>query len=182
MKEPCRLFRIFVAALPLVAPAAFADGKSGFAIHAGIGPTFIRDQDGSETFRGTSFGYTLGGEFRFNDYFALGLNIFSLGSTNDTIASVDTEIGVRGFDFTGRIIFPVSESVELFGLIGNATYTADVEPGLGTGLFGSEAWVFGGGIDMRTSEKFSIRVEGRYFRGDRDETGGMATVGFAYRF
>jgi Outer membrane protein beta-barrel domain len=161
---------------------AYADEKSGWGISVGFGPTVIRDEDGSETFRGSSFGFIFGGEYRFSKNFALGLNLFSLGSGEDTIASVDTTIDVRGIDLAGRIILPVSPTIDIYGLIGTASYYADVEPGLSSSPFGSDAWEFGIGLDVSTSEKFAFRIEGRYFDGRRDETGGMITAGIAWHF
>ena len=172
---------LFVALLA-VSNTAHAQDKSGWEIHGGIGPTVIRDEDGSETFRGSSFGFVFGGGYRFNDHFALSLNIMSLGEGDDTIASVPTTIDVRAIGLSGRIILPVSEKVEIFGLIGNISYNADVDPGCCSNPFGSEAWEFGGGVDFATSENFSIRIAGRYYQGRRDETGGIATAGFSWRF
>lgn len=172
---------VAVVALLAIASPAHAQDKSGWEIHGGIGPTVIRDEDGTETFRGSSFGFVFGGGYRFNDHFALNLNFLSLGEGEDTIATVPTTIDVDGFGITGRIIFPLTEKTELFGLIGNIAYNADVDPGAST-LFSSEAWEFGGGVDFATSENFALRIEGRYYNGRRDETGGIATFGFAWRF
>lgn len=166
----------------LASQTAVADEERGFGVSAGIGPSVIRDEDGTETFRGTSFGFSLNAEYRFTRNVALGFGVFGLGTASDTIATVDTDVEVHGFDLFGRFVAPLSESADIYGIIGGAAYSADIDPGVGTFLFDSEAWVFGGGADFRTSKNFAIRIEGRYFRGERDETGGLATIGFAYRF
>lgn len=161
-------------------PVANAGDRTGWAMSGGVGPTYLRDKDGDETFKGNDWGFILGVEYRFIPSFALGINIFNLGTANDTFGGVDTEIQVDGIDIAARIILPVSEKAELFGLIGRASYYADVDPGFSN--FGEDAWEFGAGIDIDTSEDFSIRIEGRYFDGPRDESGGLATIGFSYRF
>lgn len=180
------MLRIFAGVLAVlffaISHPALAQVKSGWEIHGGIGPSVIRDEDGTETFRGTGFGFIFGGEYRFTDHFALGLNVLSLGSADDTIGGVETEIEVDAIGFTGRIIFPLGERVEGYGLIGSIVYDADVNPGGGFRIFGEDAWEFGAGIDIPTSEQFSLRVDGRYFNGTRDESGGLLTFGFSYRF
>jgi len=164
------------------APVASAQSRTGFAAHAGLGASVIRDEDGDETFRGDDFGYLIGVEYRFTRSFALGVDIFDLGRADDTINSVDTEIEAAGIDLVGRLILPVSDNVELYGLAGAAVYWTDVDPDGFPDLFGDDAWVFGAGADFGVGEQLAFRLEGRYFRGSRDESGGLLTAGFSYRF
>lgn len=168
--------------LSTVVIAQDAADRRGFAINGGIGASVIRDEDGTETFRGNAFGFNLGFEYRFTQNFALGLGTFNLGEASDTIDSIDTNIDVRGIDILARFYIPMSEKVELFALVGGANYYVDLEPGGTNGLFGDDAWELGGGVDFITDEDFSIRFEGRFFNGTRDESAGLVTVGFSYRF
>ena len=164
------------------APIANAQSRTGFAVHAGLGASVIRDEDGDETFRGDDFGYLIGVEYRFTPGFALGLDVFDLGRADDTINSVDTRIEAAGIDLVGRLILPVSDSAELYGLVGVASYWTDVDPDGFPNLFGDDARVFGAGAEFGVGEQLAFRVEGRYFRGARDESGGLVTAGFSYRF
>ena len=165
----------------IMSSPALAQDRTGFAIHAGIGSSGVYDKDGADEFSGTDFGALLGVEYRFTDHFALGINLFNLGRPSDFFDGVDTSIDVKGVDLVGRVIFPVSDTAEIYGLVGGASYAADLEPG-GSNGFGESAWEFGAGLDFNTSEDFAIRLEGRYFRGPRDEAGSLITVGFSYRF
>ena len=157
-----------------------ADEKSGWAMSAGIGTSLIKDRDGNETFEGNGFGYTWGVEYRFSRRWAIGVDLFSLGRASDTFDSVDTTINVGGIDLRGRIIFPMSENVEMYGRLGFAGYFADVDPG--SSNLGEDAVSFGLGLDIDRGEHFTVRIEGRYFDGVRDESGALLTAGFNYRF
>ena len=156
--------------------------RTGFAMNAGIGQSIIRDKDGNDEFDANAFAYIVGVEYRFVPKFALGVNVFSLGTGEDFFDGVDTEIDVGGVDIVGRLILPLADSVELYGLFGGAVYTADLEPGGISGLFGEEAVALGAGLDFDTSESFSLRIEGRYYDGTREESGGLFTAGFSFRF
>ena len=162
-------------------PVAKAQDRTGWALSGGIGPTYLRDEDSNDTFSGNAWGFILGIEYRFVPRFALGVNVYNLGSADDNFNGVETNLKVKAIDLSGRIILPVSEKTELYGVIGGASYYADLDPG-GFNLFGDDAWVFGAGVDFHTSEKFAVRLEGRYFNGVRDESGSIATFGFSYRF
>lgn len=172
----------FVAMMFVFSGIANAQDKSGFGVNIGVGISQVKDRDGSESFNANDFGYIMGGEYRFNENFALGLNVFGLGSPEDEFNSVSTTIEVRGFDLVMRFILPVSESVELFALAGAAGYTADLEPGGNNGLFGEDAVEFGLGVDIGGGGNFAFRLAGRYFDGPRDESGALTTIGFNYRF
>lgn len=169
-----------VVFLPLIATAALADEKSGWAMNAGIGASLIKDRDGSETFEGSGFGYTWGVEYRYSTRWAFGVDLFSLGSASDTFNSVDTSIDVGGFDLRGRMIFPMSDNVEMYGRLGFAGYFADVDPGSNT--LGEDAVSIGLGLDVDRGEHLAFRLEGRYFDGRNDESGALLTAGFNYRF
>ena len=173
---------LVLIALLSVAPTAYAQDRAGWAVNLGFGVSQVKDRDGTESFNANDFGFILGGEYRFNDHFALGLNTFNLGSPEDEFNSVDTTIEVRGFDLVLRFILPVSERVDLFALAGSAGYTADLEPGGNNGLFGEDAAEFGLGLDIGTGNNFDLRLAGRYFDGPRDESGALITAGFNYRF
>lgn len=56
-------------------------------------------------------------EYRFTPNLALGFGDFSLGRADDSFGGVETEINVRGFELFGRVIYPVSKSIEDFGRI-----------------------------------------------------------------
>ena len=155
--------------------------RSGWAFHAGIGASTIRDEDGSETFRGGAFAYKYGIEYRIRNNIALGFSLFDLGTADDTIGGVDTEIGVQGFDFNARFIFGGGGSTEFFALIGHGVYDADVSTG---GAFSGDydAWEIGAGVDFHTSERVAIRAELRFLNGPEEESGGLGIVGFNFRF
>ncbi len=155
--------------------------RSGWAFHAGIGGSIISDEDGSETFRGGAFAYNFGIEYRMRNNFALGFSLFDLGTAEDTIGGVDTEIGVQGFDFNARFIFGSGGSTEFYALIGSGVYDADVSTG---GAFSGDydAWEIGAGVDFYTSERAAIRAELRFLNGPDEESGGLVKVGFNFRF
>ncbi|MGI9232582.1 MAG: outer membrane beta-barrel protein [Woeseiaceae bacterium] len=171
---------LIVVFVPLFATLTYASEKSGWAMSAGIGSSVIKDRDGNETFDGNGFGYTWGLEYRFSRQWALGIDLFSLGSASDTFNSVNTTIDVGGMDIRGRIIFPLSENVEMYGRLGFAGYFADVDPG--TNNLGEDAVSLGLGLDIDRGEHFTIRLDGRYFDGPRDESGALLTIGFNYRY
>lgn len=166
--------------LPLMISAAFADEKAGWNMSAGIGGSLIRDRDGDDVFEGNGFGFTWGAEYRFGPRWAFGVDLFSLGGATETFNSVDTRIDVGGIDLRARVILPVSENVELYGRLGFAGYFADVRPG-GNNL-GADALSVGFGLDVDRDEHWTIRLEGRYFDGQSEETGALLTAGFNYRF
>ncbi len=181
MSRPVFLLALLLALAPVGAGAQAPD-RSGFAVHGGIGSSVVRDEDGTETFRGTAFAFSLGVEYRFTDLFALTFGTFNLGKPTDTLSGVDTQIDVRGIELLARFYFPVSERTEAYALLGSANYYVDIEPGGNNGLFGEDAWEIGGGLDIYTEESFSWRLEGRFFNGPRDESAGLLTIGLNYRF
>ncbi|MEM7432950.1 MAG: outer membrane beta-barrel protein [Pseudomonadota bacterium] len=156
----------------------------GWAVSGTLGASKIEDRDGTDKFSGDDFGYSAELEFRFNDHFALGGGIFNLGRASDTFGGIDTRIEAAGVEFFARGIYPISNSVELFGRLGGAIYTVDIDPG-GVGLediFGDDAIDLGVGIDFVRSDALSFRVEGRFFDGDDAESGSLIGVGINYRF
>ncbi len=179
-------FNYFLVALLLLSLSAVEaeaqQNVSGVSVNGGIGTSIIRDEDGTETFRGNAFAYSFGVEFRFNERFALGLNLFDLGSANDTFFGEDTDIDVNGGGLRGRIIWPVTDKTEFYGILGGNIYSAQLSPGGSFNPFGSGAWEAGIGADIATSNNLSIRFEGRFLNGDRDESAGLFTVGLSYRF
>ena len=128
IKRQSAVVIIAILFLP-VASTALADDKAGWGMSAGIGASRIKDRDDEGTFEGGGFGYNWGLEYRFSRRWALGVDLFSLGRASDTVDSVDTTITVGGFDLRGRLIFPLSDSVEIYGRAGFAGYFADVDPG-----------------------------------------------------
>ena len=180
MHEKPIALSVFAVFLTLCTTSAFAQEKAGWSMNAGIGGSLIRDRDGDETFDGNGFGYTWGVEYRFGPRWALGMDLFSLGSATDTLDAVETKIDVGGFDMRARLIFPMSENTELFGRLGYVGYFADVDPGGSN--FGEEALSLGLGLDVDRDEHWTIRVEGRYFDGPREESGTLLAVGFNYRW
>ena len=164
---------------------AHAQDKIGWGVSATLGASQIKDKDGSETFKGNGFGLSAEVEYRFTPNFALGFGGFSLGRADDTFNGVDTEIEVRGYDFFGRIIFPLSEEMDLFGRIGAANYFVDIDPGTVSfqdALFGEDAVELGLGLDFGRKENLAYRLEGRFFNGGSDETGVLLMVGINYLF
>ncbi|MGB5255684.1 MAG: outer membrane beta-barrel protein [Woeseiaceae bacterium] len=182
MKSIRMWMAVVVAMLCLVNGIAEAQDKSGFGVNVGVGISQVKDRDGSESFNANDIGYIMGGEYRFNENFAIGFNVFGLGSPEDEFNSVNTTIEVRGADLVLRFILPVADGVELFGLAGTAAYKADLEPGGTNGLFGEDAVELGLGADLGSGENFAFRLAGRYFDGPRDESGALITIGFNYRF
>jgi Outer membrane protein beta-barrel domain len=170
-----------ILAIASAPPAANAQERTGFAVHGGFGGSVIKDRDGAATFEGNGFGFNFGAEYRFVPRFALGVDLFNLGSADDTFGGVDVNIDAAGIDFFGRLIFPVSESVEIYGRAGMALYNADVTPGATIDIFGKDGTSLGAGVDIGRGD-FSWRLEGRYFNGMRDESGALLTVGLTYRF
>ena len=168
--------------LMMLATPATAQDRRGFAVNGGLGSSLIRDEDGAETFQGSAFAYSFGIEYRFKINLAVGFDVFDLGTADDTVQGIATEIDVRGFEFTARQYIGGSERAEPFVLLGAAVYSADVEPGGNNGLFGEDAWVIGGGIDLYTAPTFAWRLEARFFNGPRDESAGLVTAGFSYSF
>jgi hypothetical protein len=172
---------MFLVVGALATPAT-AQEKTGWGISGGVGASLIKDKDGNETFNGNSFGYSLEVEYRFTPYFALAVGPFSLGSADDFFDGVDTTIKVRGFGFAGRVIYPVSDTADVYARLGGVSYFADLEPGGNNGLFGDDAVEVGAGVDLGAGNSMSFRFEGRYFNGSRDESGALITAGFSYRF
>lgn len=164
----------------LLAPA-HAQEKTGWGVSVGLGSSTVKDVDGTESFDGSAFGFSIEGEYRFAPYFALGLGYVNFGSPNDIFNSVDTEITVDGFGVFGRLILPVSDSVDLYARIGNISYYADAEPG-GSNFFGDDASEFGLGLDVGRGGAYALRIEARHFDGTRDESGTLITAGFSFRF
>jgi len=166
--------------VPFLSSASQAEDKTGWAISFGIGGSMIKDRDGNDTFEASDFAYNWGPEYRFSERWALGLDFFSLGGGTDTFNSVDTSIDVGGLELRGRMIFPLSDDVEFYGRLGFAGYYADVDPG-GSNL-GEDAVTLGLGLDIDRGEHWTIRIDGRYLQGPRDESGALLTAGFNYRF
>ena len=163
---------------------AHAQDRTGWGVSAGIGSSRIKDVDGPDRFSGAAFGTAAEVEYRFSPNIALGFGVFSLGRAEDSFGGVDTEIEVRGFELFGRAIYPVSDTFEIYGRIGSATYFVDIDPG-GVSLddlFGEDAVELGIGIDFGRKEKMAFRLEGRYFNGGSDETGTLVFLGFNYDF
>lgn len=177
-------YMFFTLVLILVAGTAQSQesDRSGWAINAGIGSAIVRDEDGTETFRGSAFAWKTGVEYRTRGSIAIGFTVFDLGTAEDTVSNVETEIRVDGIDLHGRFIFNAGSQTEFYALLGGAIYDADVSTGGGFSLFGDGAIVLGGGVDFLTGERSSIRLEARYLEGDREESGGYATIGFNFRF
>ena len=156
--------------------------RSGWAFNAGIGGAIVRDEDGTETFRGNSFAYNAGIEYRMRNSIAIGFSYFDLGTANDTVGGVDTDINVDGVDFHLRFILAPGGKTEFYALVGSAVYDADVSTGVSFNLFGDGAWELGGGMDYHMSERTAVRFQARFLNGERDESGGFATVGLSFRF
>ena len=178
------LTSIIVPLLVLSNPS-HAQDKTGWGVSATIGTSQIKDKDGAEKFSGSGLGLSAEVEYRFTPYFALGFGLFSLGRAEDMFHGVDTEIEVRGYDLFGRVILPVSNSVDVYGRIGAATYFVDIEPGSVSfveALFGEDAVELGLGVDFGRREKLAFRLEGRFFNGGKDETGVMLMFGVNYLF
>jgi opacity protein-like surface antigen len=176
---------VVVALLFVASPLAIAGDNTGWGVSAGVGASMIRDEDGSDTFQGNALGLAVDIEYRFTVNLALGVGGFSLGRAEDNFGGVDTEIQVRGYDLFGRVIYPVSDTVEVFGRVGAANYFVDIDPGsvsLSDALFGQDAFELGFGVDFGRKEHLALRLEGRYYNGGADETGALLLLGFNYLF
>ena len=162
-----------------------AQDRTGWGVSAGIGSSRIKDKDGADEFSGAGFGMALDVEYRLSPNVALGLGIFSLGRAEDSFGGVDTEIQVRGYELFGRAIYPVSETLEIYGRVGGAVYYVDIDPGsvsFEEALFGDDALELGFGVDFGRKEKMAFRLEARYLNGGDDETGALLFAGFNYLF
>lgn len=164
------------------ASTAHSQEKTGWGLSASIGYSQVKDVDSSDTFEGSAFGYSFEGEYRFTPYFAAGAGIFSLGTAEDVFEGVDTELDAQGGGVFARAIYPVSETADLYARLGGVLYTADLDPGGITSLFGEDALELGLGADFGGGGNLAFRIEGRYFKGNRDETGSLLTIGLSYRF
>lgn len=182
MKHVRYMFVPLALILCMGAAQAQESDRSGLALNAGIGGSIIRDEDGTETFRGSAFAYNIGIEYRMRNNIAFGFSVFDLGTADDTIGGVDTEIEVRGIDINARFVLGGGGATEFYALIGGAVYDADVSTGGSFSLFGEGAWQIGVGADFYTSERAAIRAQVRFLNGPRDESGGLATIGFNFRF
>ncbi|MEM7283369.1 MAG: outer membrane beta-barrel protein [Pseudomonadota bacterium] len=152
----------------------------GWGFSAGVGVSQMRDRDPEGTFEGNDFGYLFNFEYRFTQHFALGVGGFNLGADTDIVNGEEILIDVHGSDFFVRGIAPISESVEIYGRIGGASYDVNNR----SFLFADDAFEIGLGVDFipGKSEHLAIRLEGLFFNGSSDESGGLATIGFSYRF
>ncbi len=161
-----------------------AQDRTGWGVSAGIGTSRIKDKDGADEFSGAGFGSALEVEFRPVPHLAFGLGGFSLGRAEDSFGGVDTEIEVRGWEFFGRVIRPVSDTAEIYGRVGVGTYFVDIDPGsIGLeDILGSGAVNLGVGVDFGRKDKLAFRLEGRYLIGDDDETGALMFLGINYLF
>ena len=174
-----------VMLLLAASPPAGAGDKTGWGISGGVGASTIRDKDGSDTFQGSGLGLAIDVEYRFTANLALGVGGFSLGRAEDNFGGVDTEIQVGGYDVFGRIIYPVSDTVDVFGRVGGAVYFVDIDPGgvsLTDALFGQDAFELGFGVDFGRKEHLALRLEGRFYNGGADESGALLLFGFNYLF
>ncbi len=160
---------------------AQGEDRAGWSFNLGVGGAIVRDEDDTETFRGNSFAWKTGIEWRLKNSIALGFTVFDLGTASDVVGGVDTDVRVDGIDMHARFIFRPGETTEFYGLFGGAIYDANVSTG-GSTFFGDGAFLIGGGMDYFTSERTSIRFELRYLEGEREESGGFATIGFNFRF
>lgn len=165
---------------------ALSQDKIGWGVGAGIGLSQIKDRDdfgnGNETFKGSGFGYDLDIEYRFFRNFAIGIDFFTLGTASDTFNSVNTEIDVGGLGYYGRLIYPITDRIEVFGRIGEVDYSANVTPGGSNGLFGDSAHEWGLGIDVAGGTRFAYRLQVRNFDGPRAESGALLTFGLYFWF
>ena len=180
-----RVALLVVALLFVIALPVHAQERTGWGISAGVGPSRIKDKDGADEFSGAGFGLAADVEYRFSPNIALGLGMFSLGRADDSFGGVETEIQVRGFELFGRAIIPVTDTFEIYGRVGSATYFVDIDPGfvsLDDALFGEDAVEFGIGVDFGRRDKMAFRLEGRYLDGGKDESGALMFVGFNYLF
>ncbi|MDJ0795094.1 MAG: outer membrane beta-barrel protein [Woeseiaceae bacterium] len=162
-----------------------AQDRTGWGVSAGIGASRLKDKDGADEFSGAGFGMALDLEYRLSPNIALGFGIYSLGRAEDSFGGVDTEIEARGYELFGRAIYPVSDTLEIYGRVGGAVYFVDIDPGtvsLEEALFGDDALELGVGVDFGRKEKLAFRLEGRYLNGGDDETGALMFVGFNYLF
>ena len=174
------LIGLFVATVP-----AHAQDRTGWGVSAGIGTSRIKDKDGADEFSGAGFGMALDVEYRLSSNIALGLGGFSLGRAEDSFGGVDTEIEARGWEFFGRVIYPVSDTAEFYGRVGTGTYFVDIDPGsvsFQDAVLGSGFVDFGFGVDFGRKEKLAFRLEGRYLNGGNDEAGALMLFGFNYLF
>ncbi len=173
-----RLFGLF-ALIGLAQPTL---AQSGFGVYGGLGVSLIKDDDGTSNFQGTGFGGNAGIDYRASNGVSFGFGVLTLGTAEDTLNGVDTEISVDAVELFVRYPFVTLGGAEIFGRLGGINYSADVEPGSNFNIFGDPAWDVGVGVDFVDNGPWAVRAEARYLNGADDESGGFASIGFRYGF
>ncbi|MEM9171680.1 MAG: outer membrane beta-barrel protein [Pseudomonadota bacterium] len=174
---------IALAALPTGdASAQIEPNDQGFSVAPTIGYAVLRDEDGSEEFEGDSTAIAVDFEWRLMRYLGLGINVTEFGEAEDEFNGVDTTLEANGFGFFVRGILPVSDYVELYARVGRFAYSTDLTPGGGSSfLFNEDADEYGVGIDIRTSTRWSIRLEHRELDGEDRESASYTGIGFRFQ-
>ncbi len=171
---------LVVSSLLLCSHGVIAD--PGFGLYANLGLSVIKDRDSNSNFQGNSTGGSYGVDYRTKNGLSFGFGGFTLGSADDTLNGVDTNIDVRGLELFLRYPFWQKEHAEVFARIGGVHYFADVEPGGVFTLFGNDGWDLGLGVDFLRDDNWTWRLEARYMNGDRDEAASLFTAGIRYQF
>jgi len=159
--------------------AQLAD-RSGWGFSASIGASQVRDEDGSDRFKGSAFGASLETEFRFNTRFALGIGAYTLGKSDDDFGGVETSVEARGLGVFGRFITPMTETSEWYVRLGQAQTFVDIDPGTVSfeeALFGDDTVELGIGFDLARKKATAVRLEARFFNAGNDETAFLLTIG-----
>ncbi|MEM8547052.1 MAG: outer membrane beta-barrel protein [Pseudomonadota bacterium] len=175
-----------IALLMLVSISAIAQdiepNDSGFAFVGMVGVTELRDEDTSDTFSGDAEGISVDFEWRILRYLSAGMIITDFGEAEDDFNGQRTTLRADGFGGFVRGMLPVTERFVLHARVGRFAYNTDLEPGGGSSfIFSEDADFFGVGFDIRTSTRWSIRVEHQEFDGQDRESGRFTGIGFRFQ-
>jgi opacity protein-like surface antigen len=137
-------------------------------------------EDGLSDLNPTAIGFKLGTQI--NPNFAVEARL-GTGLSEDTIDGTDIDLELDNFiGVYGKGIFPLSESVSLYGLVGYTHGKLTASNSIGSVSDSDSDFSFGFGADFALSKSASIGVEwARLFEGDGYEVDGLS-VGVSFKF
>jgi OmpA-OmpF porin, OOP family len=164
-----------------VSMSAHAQEESGFYVGAAVG----KADNQSGEFHGDDTAFELFGGYTFNDYLSVELAYVDAGTQRDRIGDIDVANSSSGVIASILPTLPLGESLAVFARLGYAFYESDAEFRSGdqvaTDSDSDSDLVYGGGIQYRFAERFTIRADYEYV----DISDGdfyIATVGATVRF
>jgi OOP family OmpA-OmpF porin len=172
-------------ALGAMANEEYVTRKGGY-IGGSIGQSAYVEEDviGSEDFEGTDVGWKIFGGYRFSRYLGVDLGYYDLGTPDDTIAGIDTEIELTGWNLSAVGTLPLGR-FEFFGRLGLFSWDADAKATMGS-LSGSASdsgtdGSAGIGGSWAVTKKVRIRGELEGFAIE-DAGASLLSFGVDYRF